>query len=64
MADPRIYYDTKTHKITRVDPPELRRLIEPVAETGLVSVPDQLFDLKTLKFVRVQVSAEPQTRKG
>ena len=64
MADPRIYYDTKTKKITRVDPPELKQLIKPVIGTDLVSVPDQLFDLKTLKFVRVQVNAESQKRKS
>ena len=64
MADPRIYYDRKTKKITRMNPPELKQLIKPVVGTELVSMPDQLFDLKTLKFVRVQVSAEPQKKKS
>jgi len=63
MADPRIYYDPKTKKITRIDPPGLQQLIKPVAGTDLFSIPDQLFDLKTLKFVRVQVSAEPRRPK-
>ena len=46
MADPRVYYDPKTKKIVRTDPPGLMKLIRPIEGTSLVAVPTCLFDLE------------------
>ena len=54
MADPRIFYDPKTKKIVRTDPPGLMKLIQPVEGTSLVFVPSRLYDLEKFRVVPVQ----------
>ena len=46
MPDPRIYYDPKTKKIVRTDPPGLMKLIRPVEGTSLIAIPLVLLDLE------------------
>lgn len=59
MADPRVFYDPKTKKIVRTDPPGLMKLIQPVEGTSLVVMPACLFDLeKGLQPVSVQRGVE------
>ena len=56
MADPRIYYDPKTKKIVRTEPPELMEAIRPIAGTSLVAVPSGVYDLaRGFRAVSVQV---------
>lgn len=55
-SDPRIYYDPKTKKIVRTEPPGLMELIQPVEGTNLVSIPERLFDLDTFRIVPIQAS--------
>lgn len=63
MADPRIFYDPKTKKIVRTDPPGLMKLIQPIDGTSLVAVPTRLLDLeKDCQPISVQQGYE--TRKA
>jgi len=62
MSDPRIFYDPKTKKIVRTDPPGLMKLIQPVEGTNFITVPQALFDLDRARFVSVQHGIE--TRKA
>ena len=63
MADPRIFYDPKTKKIVRTDPPGLMKLIQPIEGTSLVAVPTRLLDLeKDCQPISVQQGYE--TRKA
>jgi len=59
MADPRIFYDPKTKKIVRTDPPGLMKLIKLVEGTNLIFVPGCLYDLeKHLRAVPIQFGVD------
>lgn len=59
MADPRIYHDGKTGKITRTEPPELMGHIKQLGNTSLYVFPTALIDTtRGFRLVSVQVSAE------
>lgn len=62
MSDPRVFYDPKTKKIVRTDPPGLMKLIQPVEGTSLVVMPTCLFDLEKAKLVPVQQGTETRKR--
>lgn len=64
MADPRVFYDPKTKKIVRTEPPGLMKLIQPVEGTSLVAVPTCLYDLgNRFQKVPVQQGIEPKKAK-
>lgn len=57
MADPRVFYDPKTGKIVKTDPPGLMKLIREVPGTTFVHILERLYDLaKRFRMVSVQSS--------
>ena len=59
--DPRVYYNPKTKKIIRTEPPGLMKLIQPVEGTDLVFIPTVLFDLGN-GFRVVPVQGDPNAK--
>ena len=62
MADPQVFFDLKTKKVTRTVPPGLIKLLHHVEGSTLVAVPYSVFD--TAKdFMGVPVQIRRETRK-